>query len=156
MFVLTIDHHRSCTRPPESPLPARFRGGPHPCSERDGPLPDAACSPSPILGLGADRKGVRHDYGPLSDALNARLSHPAPACGRGAGGEGQTTHPNASNTEFDRMFYPSRTLLVQERTEKLFAMTIDRHQMPHTFAGVTPLPQPPLAGDQGGRERGRG
>jgi hypothetical protein len=32
-------------------------------------------------------------------------------------------------------------------------MTIDRPQMPHTFAGVTPLPQPPLAGDQGG---GRG
>jgi hypothetical protein len=32
------------------------------------------------------------------------------------------------------MFYPSRTLLVQERTEKLFVMTIDRYQRPQTRA----------------------
>jgi hypothetical protein len=35
-----------------------------------------------------------------------RRSHPSPACGRGAGGEGQTAHPNASNVEFARMFCP--------------------------------------------------
>jgi hypothetical protein len=35
-----------------------------------------------------------------------RLSHPAPACGRGVGGEGQNGHPNASNTEFVQMFCP--------------------------------------------------
>jgi hypothetical protein len=36
------------------------------------------------LGLGADRKAVRNNYGPLSDAANARRSHPSPILGSGA------------------------------------------------------------------------
>jgi hypothetical protein len=75
------------------------------------------------MSLGVDRKGVRNDHGPLSDALNARLSHPAPTTpaprfrggrlagdqggGRGAGGEGQNRHPNASNTKIRQHVLPA-------------------------------------------------
>jgi hypothetical protein len=57
-------------------------------------------------GLRADRKAVRTDYRPPLDVTGLHLSHPSPACGRGAGGEGQPTHPNASNRAFVHMFYP--------------------------------------------------
>jgi Ni,Fe-hydrogenase maturation factor len=67
--------------------------------------PDAVYTASDPLGT--DRKDVRTDHGPPSDAVDARLSHPSPACGRGAGGEGQTAHPNASNIEFAHLFCPS-------------------------------------------------
>jgi hypothetical protein len=67
------------------------------------PLP---LTPSPTRSLGADRKAVRNNQGPLSAATNARPSHPAPACGSGAGGEGQNGHPNASNIAFTHLFRP--------------------------------------------------
>jgi hypothetical protein len=41
--------------------------------------------PSPILGLGADRKDVRNNQGPLSEALTMRPSHPSPILGEGPG-----------------------------------------------------------------------
>jgi hypothetical protein len=64
--------------------------------------------------LGADRKDVCADHRPLSDARDARRSHPSPACGRGAGGEGQHAHSSASNNTFAQPFCPSLNLLAGE------------------------------------------
>jgi hypothetical protein len=69
-------------------------------------VPYAAGSSSLLVGLGADRKGVRNNQGPLSDALTMRLSHPSPACGRGAGGEGQYAYSKAPNRTFAHSFCP--------------------------------------------------
>jgi hypothetical protein len=46
--------HRVDSRPTPR---VRFRGGQHPCSERDGPLPDAAGSPSLLVGEGVRGRG---------------------------------------------------------------------------------------------------
>jgi hypothetical protein len=67
------------------PAQAGFRGGQHLCSERDGPLPAAACSPAPILGLGADSTYVRN----AMDRFLLRLVPPLPFWERGLGGEGK-------------------------------------------------------------------
>jgi hypothetical protein len=54
------------------------------------PLP---LTPAPILGLGADRKDVRHDHEPLWDATRVRRSHPAPILGAGPGVRAKTRIP---------------------------------------------------------------
>jgi hypothetical protein len=86
------------------PLPFWERGGQHPCSERDGPLPAAACSPAPILGEGERGNGASQCLKPhLRPHV---LSAPAPILGEGVSGRGETALRNAPNRISTRPFCP--------------------------------------------------
>jgi hypothetical protein len=59
--AIQISQRRHALYPHEPPTtslpPLAFRGGQHPCSKRDGPLPDAAGSPSLLVGEGVRGRG---------------------------------------------------------------------------------------------------